>query len=157
MLACSSGGNARVDYAQELGSLRAAAGKTWRHAPRTARFIAKAASPVLGPFGVTQNSIWHGPKSAGTVHRLGGFSRRHPVLAQRLPANPRTAEREERCVDVGSFVVADAEPAKLVEPRKRPLDHQRHRPKPLPCLVRRIASSGRMWRARKPCRMAAAS
>src|SRR6266851_8365015 len=34
MLARSSGGNARVDYAQELGSLRAAAGKTWRHAPR---------------------------------------------------------------------------------------------------------------------------
>src|SRR5206468_489218 len=31
MLARSSGGNARLDCAQELGSLRAAVGKTWRH------------------------------------------------------------------------------------------------------------------------------
>jgi hypothetical protein len=34
---------------------------------------------------------------------------------------------------------------------------QRHRPKPLPCRVRRTASSGRMWRARSPLRMVSAS
>ena len=129
MLARSSGGNARVDYAQELGSLRAAAGKTWRHAPRTARFIAKAASPVLGPSGfrldtggtsgdsIRATHLLKTGCSASEAHRrhseldlaraevgghspqLGGFSRRHPVLAQRLPANTRTADREERFVD----------------------------------------------------------
>jgi hypothetical protein len=34
---------------------------------------------------------------------------------------------------------------------------QRHRPKPLPCDVRRIASNGRMPRVRNPCRIPAAS
>jgi ABC-type uncharacterized transport system involved in gliding motility auxiliary subunit len=47
---------------------------------------------------------------------------------QGTPANPRTAEREKCLVDVGPFVVPDAEPAKLIEPGKCPLDH----PAPLP-------------------------
>ena len=39
-----------------------------------------------------------------------------PRLAQRLPANQRAPEREERLVDVGPLVVADAQAAKLTEP-----------------------------------------
>ena len=37
-------------------------------------------------------------------------------LAQRLPADQRAPEREERLVDVGPLVVADAQAAKLTEP-----------------------------------------
>jgi hypothetical protein len=45
----------------------------------------------------------------------------------------------------------------VIEPRKRTLNHPAPPPRPLPFLVRRIANNGRMRRARKPCRMAAAS
>src|SRR4029450_12387357 len=41
---------------------------------------------------------------------------------QRLSTNQRTAEREERFVDVGPLVVADTEASKLIEPGKCPLD-----------------------------------
>ena len=75
------------------------------------------------------------------------------LYSQGMPANSRTGQREERFVDVGSFVVADAKTAKLISRANVRSTTQRHRPKPLPCLVRRIASSGRMWRVRKPCRM----
>jgi hypothetical protein len=44
-----------------------------------------------------------------------------PCLTQRLPTNQRTAEREERFVDVGAFFIPHAQTAKLVEPGKRPL------------------------------------
>jgi hypothetical protein len=46
----------------------------------------------------------------------------NPVLAQRLPANPDTAEREKGFVDVGPFVVANAQTTELIEPSERPLD-----------------------------------
>ena len=44
-------------------------------------------------------------------------------LPQRLPTDPRTAKREEGLVDVGPFVVTDAQTAELIQPRKRPLDN----------------------------------
>src|SRR6266850_2767526 len=44
-----------------------------------------------------------------------------PRLAQRLPANQRAPEREERFMDVGPLVVTDAQASELVEPGKRPL------------------------------------
>ena len=43
---------------------------------------------------------------------------RPPRLAQRLPANQRATEREERFVDVGALVVTDAQAPELVEPGK---------------------------------------
>jgi hypothetical protein len=49
-----------------------------------------------------------------------------PRLAQRLPANQRAPEREERFADVGPLVVTDAQASELVEPGKRPL----HNPSP---------------------------
>ena len=55
-------------------------------------------------------------------------STRHPALPQELPADQRTPEGEERLVDLCPLVVADAEAAELVEPRKRPLND----PAPLP-------------------------
>ena len=47
-------------------------------------------------------------------------------------------------MDVGPFVVADAETAELTLPCDVRSTTQRDCPKPLPFLVRRIASSGRM-------------
>ena len=44
-----------------------------------------------------------------------------PRLAQRLPANQRAPEREERLVDVGPLVIPHAQTAKLIEPGKCPL------------------------------------
>ena len=41
--------------------------------------------------------------------------------AQRLPANQRAPEREERLVDVGPPVIPHAQPAKLTEPGECPL------------------------------------
>ena len=41
-----------------------------------------------------------------------------PRPAQRLPANQRAPEREERLVDVGPFVIPHAQAAKLTEPSK---------------------------------------
>src|SRR4030095_7020881 len=38
-----------------------------------------------------------------------------------MPADQRTAEREERLVDVSPLGVPNPQPAKLIEPRKRPL------------------------------------
>src|SRR5438876_10601690 len=48
---------------------------------------------------------------------------RHPALSQGLPADKRAAEREERLVDVGPFVIPHAETPKLIQPRKCALDH----------------------------------
>ena len=48
--------------------------------------------------------------------RLASVSGGPPRLAQRLPANQRAPEREERLVDVGPPVVPDAQAAKLTEP-----------------------------------------
>ena len=45
-----------------------------------------------------------------------------PRLPQRLPADERAPEREERRVDVPPPVIADAEAAELIQPRKGPLD-----------------------------------
>jgi hypothetical protein len=45
-----------------------------------------------------------------------------PRSAQRLPANQRAPEREERFVDVRPLVIADPETAELIQPRKGPLD-----------------------------------
>ncbi len=67
-----------------------------------------------------------------------------PDLSQRLPADQRTPEGQERLVDVGPFVVPDAQTSKLIQPGKRPLDDPPPPPRPLPCVVRRIASKGRM-------------
>ena len=44
-----------------------------------------------------------------------------PCLAQRLPANQRAPEREERLVNVGPLVVPDPQAAKLTQPGKRAL------------------------------------
>jgi hypothetical protein len=41
-----------------------------------------------------------------------------PRPAQRLPANQRAPQREERLVDVGPLVIPHAQAAKLTEPRK---------------------------------------
>src|SRR5262249_1238019 len=40
-----------------------------------------------------------------------------------LPADQRAPKRQERLVDVGPFVVADAPPAKLIQPRKCPFHY----------------------------------
>ena len=48
--------------------------------------------------------------------RLASVSGGPPRLAQRLPANQRAPEREERLVDVRPPVVPDAQAAKLTEP-----------------------------------------
>ena len=45
----------------------------------------------------------------GKGHSVGGFSGRHPVLAQRLPAIHTQPSERNRFVDVGSFVLADAD------------------------------------------------
>jgi len=41
---------------------------------------------------------------------------------QKLPADQDGTQGKERFVDVGSLLVADAQSAKLVEPRKAPLN-----------------------------------
>jgi len=45
-------------------------------------------------------------------------------------------------VDVGPFVVADAEASELIEPGNVRSTTQRHRPRPLPCVVRRFRQAG---------------
>ena len=60
-------------------------------------------------------------------------------------------------MDARALVVADAEAAELIQPRKGALDDPAPPPRPLPCAVRRIASRGTTCRARRPHRMAAAS
>ena len=52
------------------------------------------------------------------VGRKGIPSGRPPRLAQRLPANQRATEREERFVDVGALVVTDAQAPELVQSGK---------------------------------------
>ena len=74
--------------------------------------------------------------------RPGELASAHAVLRappQRLPANQRAPEREERLVDVGPLVVADAQASELVEPCKRPLDHPPSPAQPTP--VRRTTHS----------------
>src|SRR5436190_5443259 len=67
------------------------------------------------------------PARTGLLLRDGRvYSSRPPGLAQRLPANQRAPEREERLVDVGPLVIPDAEAAKLIQPGQRP----RHDPPP---------------------------
>jgi hypothetical protein len=90
------------------------------------------------------------------LNAKGNRSSCHPLLSQRLPADQRTPKRQKRLVDVGPLLVADAEPSKLIEPDVRSTT-QRQVPKPLPCLVRRTANSGRIPRLRNPHRIAFAS
>jgi hypothetical protein len=69
----------------------------------------------------------------------------HLAFAQRLPADPRTAKRQECFVDVGPFVVPDAQTAELIQPSNRPLERPSATAQSaLPFLVRRIANSGKM-------------
>jgi hypothetical protein len=58
---------------------------------------------------------------AASKERVGTRSAHHPRLPQRLTTNDRAPQQEERLVDVGPLVIPDAETAKLIEPRKRPL------------------------------------
>src|SRR5688500_2802487 len=79
------------------------------------------AQPVPGFKSSTANSIIPNGDlvmGAGAVDiRSGG----PPRPAQRLPANQRASEREERLVDVGPLVLPHTQTAKLSEPGKRPL------------------------------------
>jgi hypothetical protein len=59
---------------------------------------------------------------------------RHPALSQGLPADQRTAEGQERLVDVSPLVIPHAEAPKLVQPRKRALDEPPPPPQATPVL-----------------------
>src|SRR5262249_40063874 len=71
---------------------------------------------------------WHGvrpdfsDRGFTTKGEIGLPLARHPGLSARLPADQRAPERQKRLMDVGPFVVADAQTPKLIEPGKRPLD-----------------------------------
>jgi hypothetical protein len=56
-------------------------------------------------------------KENRTTHSTG-----HLAFSQELPADQRAPERKECLVDVGSLVTADAQAAKLAQPRKCALD-----------------------------------
>ena len=55
-------------------------------------------------------------------------------------------------MDVSTFFVSHAQATKLIQPGKVRSTTHRHRPQPLPCFVLRMASKGKMWRARNPRR-----
>ena len=46
-----------------------------------------------------------------------------PPLSKGLPANQHASQREKRLMDVGPFVVPDAQATKLIQPCKRALDN----------------------------------
>src|SRR5262249_62347851 len=48
---------------------------------------------------------------------------RRPSLPKGLPADQCAPKRRERLVSVGPLVVANAQAAKLIQPRKRPFHH----------------------------------
>ena len=60
-------------------------------------------------------------------------------------------------MDVGPLFVANTQPPDLIQAGDVRSTTQRHRPKPLPRSVFRIASKGMMWRARRPWRIVSAS
>ena len=86
-------------------------------------------------------------------------SSRMDAIFQRRTAYLANQRREgwHRLVDVRPLVIADAQVTELISQAKVRSTTQRHRPSPLPCLVRRIATNGSICRARSPRRMAAAS
>ena len=83
-------------------------------------------NPASGVFGGRENGLgllaapsFLRPSLNGAPGRRGSRDQAESSgLAQRLPANQRAPEREERLVDVGPLVIPHAQAAKLTEPGK---------------------------------------
>src|SRR4029450_8658406 len=82
----------------------------------------RSVRPIPGPWppkASGANAITpNGDLAMGAGEEVGIRSGGPPRSAQRLPANQRAPELEERLVDVGPLVIPHPQPAKLTEPGK---------------------------------------